>query len=556
MRANGGPGWLGYALVAAAVLVVLGPVMAPLLEVLRYPQAWQAWGEWHRLAVLLRNSVLLAAGAVALALPLGATAGFLLARTDVPFRGPLIAGLVLVLVIPVPLITSGWLLAWPALTRLSNTPLDGPLRMLGAIWLHALAGLPWVALVTGLGFLMVEPELEEDALLAAPARQVAWAVTIPRARMALVVAAVQVGWMTWTEISITDLFRVRTFAEEVYTQFSSSPVETAAALVVALPGVAAMMLLVLGAFRWWRQLTPPRLLFLAGPRRFALGPWRWPALALVVALLVLLLGVPLAGMIVKAGTRFPTTPGEPESWSLPMLGQRVLEQARRLGPYVWTSVGIAACTGTLTAGGALALAWTMRVGGRAVEAGTWLLLALLLALPGPILGIGLLDWILTLGSCPGGGLVLEVAYRHPSWLPNVWAGLLRFLPFAVLALWPLVRMLPQGLDEAARLDGAGPWLRFRLIVWTHLRAATDWVGVGVALMSFGELSVSKLVATPGTMTLAEHVFLQLHAGADVDLAAGALLMLGAVALGWCMAAGVGWQGSRRGAVVVPARPGP
>src|SRR5438477_5231237 len=45
-----------------------------------------------------------------------------------------------------------------------------------------------------------------------------WHVSIRRAAPAIVLAGVWVAIMTTTEISVTDFFQVRTFAEEVYTQ--------------------------------------------------------------------------------------------------------------------------------------------------------------------------------------------------------------------------------------------------------------------------------------------------------------------------------------------------
>ena len=35
----------------------------------------------------------------------------------------------------------------------------------GAVWVHAVAALPWVVLLTGIGLCAAEPELEEQALM-------------------------------------------------------------------------------------------------------------------------------------------------------------------------------------------------------------------------------------------------------------------------------------------------------------------------------------------------------------------------------------------------------
>ncbi len=55
----------------------------------------------------------------------------------------------------------------------------------GAIAIHTLAAIPWVVLIVGVGLLLVEPELEEAALLDGTPGQVFRRVTLPRAAPSL-----------------------------------------------------------------------------------------------------------------------------------------------------------------------------------------------------------------------------------------------------------------------------------------------------------------------------------------------------------------------------------
>src|SRR6185295_1409150 len=87
-----------------------------------------------------------------------------------------------------------------------------------AVWVHGVAAVPWVVLVVGAGLRAVEAELEEDAATVVRPWQVLWHVSIRRAAPAIGVAAVWIATVVLTEISVTDFFQVRTFAEEVYTQ--------------------------------------------------------------------------------------------------------------------------------------------------------------------------------------------------------------------------------------------------------------------------------------------------------------------------------------------------
>ena len=78
-----------------------------------------------------------------------------------------------------------------------------------------MAAIPWVVLIIGLGIRLIEPELEEAALLETSAWNVLLRVTLARSLPALVVAALWILVTTAGEITVTDLYQVRTYAEEV-----------------------------------------------------------------------------------------------------------------------------------------------------------------------------------------------------------------------------------------------------------------------------------------------------------------------------------------------------
>src|SRR5436190_11952086 len=87
-----------------------------------------------------------------------------------------------------------------------------------AVWVHALGAVPWVVVIVGASLRTVESELEEDAATCATPASVLWYVSARRALVGICLAGVWIAIVTTTEISVTDFFQVRTFAEEVYTQ--------------------------------------------------------------------------------------------------------------------------------------------------------------------------------------------------------------------------------------------------------------------------------------------------------------------------------------------------
>ena len=81
-------------------------------------------------------------------------------------------------------------------------------------------------------------------------------------------------------------------------------------------------------------------------------------------------------------------------------------------------------------------------------------------MPGPVVGIGLKELILDMVQYGPDGPWNTLLYYGPSPLPIIWAHLIRFLPAAVLFLWPVVRVIPRGYFEAGASKGRdryGSW---------------------------------------------------------------------------------------------------
>ena len=237
---------LRRALTLVVLLGVLGlPLALPLAELFSR-DSWSAWGEASRVAELLANTLGLCSLTLLFALPLGIGLAILLYRTDLPGRRLFRSVLAVALFVPLPLFALAWQSAggggWRPWTQ----------GLLPAALIHAAAALPWVVWLTGLGLSRVEPELEEDALTAASAGRVFWQVSLRRAAPAIGLAAVWVVLQAAGEITVTDLMVVRTFAEEVYTQFVAGGRDALGrAVAVSLPASVIAVVAVLALVRRW-----------------------------------------------------------------------------------------------------------------------------------------------------------------------------------------------------------------------------------------------------------------------------------------------------------------
>ncbi|MBU4335305.1 MAG: sugar ABC transporter permease [Actinobacteria bacterium] len=128
----------------------------------------------------------------------------------------------------------------------------------------------------------------------------------------------------------------------------------------------------------------------------------------------------------------------------------------------------------------------------------------------------------------------------PSWslwaviIANIWLG----IPFNVVLLYGGLQAIPEGLYEAAALDGAGPWRRFRSISWPLLRPVTQvtlLLGLVYTIKAFDVIWViTKGGPVDSSQTLATWSYkLSFQGGTEQSLSLGATVatLLFFVALG-------------------------
>jgi iron(III) transport system permease protein len=543
-----------WAAVALLLLLIGWPLALPFLELAAHRSGWDAWSERGRIAQLAGTTLWLTGGTLALALPLGTALAILFQRTDLPGRTIFRFLMILMLFVPLPLFasawqaalgTGGWLpLGWwtmpapndPNVSSVGLTWKPWALGLPAAIWVHAAAVLPWVVLIVGQGLRWVEPELEEDALTAAGPWRVLWHVTLPRCRLAIAAAGLWVALQTATEITITDMFQVRTFAEEVYYQFVvGDEAALARSTAVAIPLVALLGLLLVIMLPRLEQRLPA---LQAGANKelvFRLGSWRWPCFAAVPLVMGWLVGVPLLSLVWKLGLA-----GNPQVWQAAAAGKAMSSVWAAQGRMVAESLVYAAAAGVLTALMALGCAW-LAVDSRWFRLVLFIAAALAWALPAPVIGLGLKgaiqqamsmeEAVAARLSMPAPGLAEALLYQGPSPAPILWACLVRYFPFALALFWPVVRLFPPEWRDAARLEGARPFQELHYLIWPLLLPVTLLTTLGVAILSLGEVSAGKLVETPGTKTFAHELFNQMHYGVTSHLAALALILLAVVVTG-------------------------
>lgn len=489
----------------------------------------------RRVAGLLISSALVAAPAAAIGLAIGLVIALGVAKSRAPGRWLAMAACFGLVLLPLHLVATGWLSALGDLGWLSNLlAQDGPSRgwfigYPGAIALHALAAAPWAALLSTAALSAVDSRREEQALLDAGAARVLWRITLREAAPALLAIGVLLAVMAATEIAATDLLGVRTFAEEVYLQAAAGQLTGEGGdegrLRLA-AGVGAMGLLAaaaLGVLAW--RLAP-----LA--EALTTKPWRlsrqasWPIAIAMWSLVALLLMGPISSLVITAGTGVEIVEDEPiRSWSVTKTLQTVAaapwQHRRELG--VSLRLAFAVATGATLL--AAAIAWAMRRG-RGVAVIGCLLLALAIAIPGPVIGVGGIRLL----NQPLDSPLAWLGELYGTWFAPWLVQMLRITPALALLLWPAAARVADELLDAARADGASLAGRLLRVAGPLCLPAIGaaW-GVGFAL-SLGELSATVLVVPPGTPPLSVRMLSLLHYGVEDRVAAIGLVLFGVALL--------------------------
>jgi len=494
---------------------------------------WLIWRADQRTLGLAVNSLRLAAGVCVFSIPLGTGLGLLVCRTDLPMRRAILVVWLAFLFVPLYLQAAAWdagfgRLGWYSM---AGATFDVPWMhgWFAAIWIQVMQAIPWVLLIVGAALTRAEPELEDDARLHGGTWWVVWRVTLRRSWGGIAIATLWVAVLTSSDMTVTDLYQIRTLVEELYTGFAlydtTSSIPGLWSSVFATGCLAALIGL---ALRSWSVRPLDRIANV--PRAFELGRWRWAWFLMVALVLVVAIGVPLSNLVYQAGLVVSRTDGTyVRHWSIARFSEltvllpghyertAIWRFHRELG---WTAL-LAGGVATLGVIMAAPLGWWARRGGlRALP--VVLLVAGGLATPGPLIGTGVI-WLFTRGTSAASVWLYDQTLAAP-----LLALVCRALPVAVLVCWFAALTVPRSREDAAALDGINAMGRFWLfgVAQNKLALGVAWL-VCVAIAS-GDLATSILVVPPGVTTLPIRVFNLLHAGVDDQVAALCLLNIGVI----------------------------
>jgi iron(III) transport system permease protein len=486
------------------ILVVFGALFALFGELIYSLLGGNS--EWLSLAlptgrrlILFLRSVGLAASVSVAGVLLGVLAGTVLWRWHSGI-GAKLKWLVLVLA-PVPPYIHA--LAWStfvfklnsflAIAGLPDLQLQG---FAGSWWVQLMSFTPIAVGLAMIGLKSVEPMLMESARIMRSDISSFIKVIVPLAAPALAAGGGILFLLSLMDYSVPALLDVNVYTMEIFTEFSASN-EPARALLSSLPLLVIAIIVIYisqsalkNAAQTHSWGIPSLKVQIRWPKWFIILQW------ITIAMLIAHIIVPVITLIAITG-----------SWQS-MVSSVTLARSEILFTF-W----IAILSAVICIPIALTVAAEL-VSSKRWAWIWWLLVLAPLAIPSPLIGIGLITiW--------NHSFVIDV---YGSGFMPVLAAIARFAPFAAIVMVAQLRRIDPLLIDAGRIiqrNSIQTWLRIWLLMLLPGLLAAG--GIAFALTT-GELGATLLVAPPGQATLTMRIYNFLHYGAT-DTVAGLCLIM-------------------------------
>ena len=442
-----------------------------------------------------------------LSLPLAVLVAWLLARTDLPGRRGIEFAFWAAFFLPPLTVTLSWILLLDPEYGLINTSLAAlPFFAKGPFNIYSFWGIVWVHVITGsltVKVILLTPAFRnmnasfEEASRVAGASTLRTALRITVPVMAPVILSVlllgtMVSLQTFeVEQVLGTPFRFFVFSTTIYDLLVTRVPRYDAATALAVLVLASMLPLIL-AQQWLTRGR--RYITVTGQfqnKRHALGAWRWPALALALGLVAIVLGVPVVFALLGTFMKLFGFFNVPEPWTLDNWKTVLADDlfASSLRNTLVLAVGTAVAAVFLHSLIAYIAVRTRYAGRRLLDFVSWLPFTV----PGVILGLALL-WLFL------GTPVLRPLYGTTAVL--IAAGLISGMPLGVQIIKSGLMQLGGELEEASRIAGATWWTTYRRIVLRLMAPTLMAVGMITFVGAARNIANIALLSTTANRPLA------------------------------------------------------
>ena len=418
---------------------------------------------------LVLRSLGLTAAVTVCATALGVALAWLVEATRLPLRGVWRVVCALPLAVPTYVAGYAYVARFPSLAGFPGA------WLVLTLYTYPYVFLPVSAAIRGLD--ATQGEVAQS--LGMSPRRVLRAVTLPRLRPAIATGALLVALYALSDFGAVSLMRYPVFTRAIYVSYQGSFDRSPAAILGCLLVLCTLLVVwAEGRARGRRRYVPVSSGAVRPAPPAALGRWRWPALAFVVAVVGAALGVPFATLARWLAEGLSDPAAASETWAAALASTSV------------SLLGAAATVCCAVPVGLLAARYRGAVPAfaeRASYAGH--------ALPGIVVALSLVFFATRYAPA--------LYQRVPL---VVFAYVVLFLPLAVAAVYARAAQAPPVLEDVARSLGVPPASVARRVLAPLLAPG---VGAGAALVfltCLKELPATLLLRPTGLETLATRVW--------------------------------------------------
>lgn len=493
-------GVLAFIVVAAAAIPLVYVVLSSFgLDLAGWSRLWS-----NRLPGLMWNTLSLAVLVAAGCFVLGVSAAWWVTRREFPGRRIAIWLMVMPLTIPtyvfahiytVLLEDNGWLgVIW---LRLFGSDPPELFNILGVTFVLTLAGFSYVFLLVQDALSRSQQDLEDAARVqGATPYQTFWRINLPLLRPAIAAGLSVVVLHVLSDFGAVSILRYQTFTLSIYLQMSGRfDYNAAAGLSLVLVALSLTFLVLERFFRNRQRYYGSGQAKRISPRRATRFEttmiWFWLGLITLFAV-----ALPVTWMLVWSWDAWVGDLLTTEFWG-----------------YVRNSMTVSIAAATITIIVALPVA-LYHARERSLLSQSYLYASSVgFVLPGPVIALGILAFVLANIPLMYGGLLVLVL-----------AMVVRFLPLAIHAQESAAQQLTPSIEQASRNLGAGPLESLWRVTLPMIRGGIISAWVLVFIDTLKELPATLILRPTGFDTLPIRIWIE-SSEEMLELAAPAALML-------------------------------
>lgn len=466
---------------------------------------WQ--GLWSsRLPGLLWNTLSLAVLVAIGSMVLGVSSAWIIARRD--FVGRRLAVWLMVLPLTIPtyvfahiyttlLDDNGWLgRAWHAVFG-NSIAVPELYNIGGATFVLSLAGFSYLFLLVRTALIYRNPTLEEAARIqGGTPSQVFWKISLPLLRPAIAAGLAVVVLHVLSDFGAVSMLRFQTFTLSIYLQMSGRfDYQAAAGLSLVLVMLSLTFMILERFFRRRQRYYSSKMTITEKLLPATTGQqiliWGWLGLISLFAFVL-----PLIWMLYWSWL----------SWTQDLISAEFWR-------YVGNSLTVAFLAATIALIAAFPVAFNHARKRSNVSQGLFHLASVGFVIPGPVIALGVITFVVSQLPMLYGGLVALV-----------FALVVRFLPLATQTQEASMQQLTPSIEQAGRILGAGPLENLWRVVLPVIRRGLAGAWVLVFIDALKELPATLILRPTGFDTLPVRIWIE-ASEEMLEFAAPAALML-------------------------------